>query len=105
MTQTVATKQELEKPAVAETTVFLKPFNEKQELNYVETFVGTPDQIISRSIQIIEGLTTVLTLGTFSVKIESSDLSQAVFVDARNLYDLDFNAIGETADFINARLK
>lgn len=99
----IAKLQKLAKLPKSKIQVFLRPCNEKQDLNFVEIFNGTPEQIIARSIEIIDGLTSVLRSNDFSVKIESLDLSQAVYLDKENLFDADFNIIGETADFINTK--
>lgn len=98
----IATKQNIQL-AEPKLQVFLQPCNEKQDLNYIETFVGTPAQIAKRSIQIIEGLSAVLTLGDFSVKIQSANFPQVVYLDNQNLFDADFNTIGNTNDFINSK--
>jgi hypothetical protein len=102
MTTAIATKRKLVKLPKSTIEVFLRPCNEKQDLNFVGIFNGTPEQIIARSIQIIDGLTSVLQSNDFSVKIESLNLSQTVYLDKQNLFDSEFNIIGETADFINA---
>ncbi|HQU83975.1 MAG TPA: hypothetical protein PKY59_12645 [Pyrinomonadaceae bacterium] len=78
--------------------VWISPCNENQELNYMETFSGTPEAIIRHSLEIIEGLQKVLKLGTFSVKIESSNLTECVYVDAENVYDHEFNIISEISE-------
>lgn len=82
-------------------SVALKPCNEKQELNYFETVVGTPNQIIERSMEIIFGLNKTLKNGDFSVKIESFDLTKTIYLDSENLFDDSFNIIGKVEDFIN----
>lgn len=81
--------------------VALKPCNEKQELNYFESFKGTPKQIIERSLEMIFGLNKVLKNGDFSVKIESFDSYRTLYLDAMNLFDEDFNIIGKVEDFMN----
>lgn len=73
--------------------VWISPCNENQELNYMETFKGTPEAIIRHSLEIIEGLQKILKLGTFSVKIESSNLAECIYVNAENVYDHEFNII------------
>lgn len=80
--------------------VFLKPCNEKQELNYLEDFTGTPEQIINRSIQMIDGLHSTFPTGEFSVKIESPNLEQTLYLDSNILFDGDFNEVGDIRDFI-----
>lgn len=73
--------------------VWISPCNENQELNYMETFKGTPEAIIRHSLEIIDGLQKVLSLGTFSVKIESESLEDCIYVDRENVYDHEFNVI------------
>lgn len=73
--------------------VWISPCNENQELNYMETFKGTPESIIRHSLEIIEGLQKILSLGTFSVKIESESLEDCIYVDRENVYDHEFNVI------------
>lgn len=75
--------------------VWISPCNENQELNYMETFKGTPEAIIRHSLEIIEGLKKVLKLGTFSVKIESEQLTECIYVDAENVYDHEFSVIAQ----------
>ncbi len=81
--------------------VALKPCNEKHELNYFETVVGTPTQIIDRSMEIIYGLNKTFKNGDFSVKIESLDLTKTIYLDSENLFDESFNVIGKVEDFMN----
>lgn len=73
--------------------VWIQPCNENQELNYIETFKGTPDAIIRHSLEIIKGLRQTLRLGTFSVKIESPNLDDCIYVDEQNIYDENFEII------------
>ena len=80
--------------------VFLKPCNEKQELNYFEDFAGTPTHIVNRSLEMIDGLKAVFPNGDFSVKIESSDLEQTLYLDSDIIFDKDFNEIASVQDFI-----
>ncbi len=82
-------------------TVALKPCNEKQEINYFESFNGTPKQIIDRSMEMIFGLNKILKNGDFSVKIESFDLTRILYLDSENLLDENFNIIGNVEDFMN----
>lgn len=73
--------------------VYLKPCNEKQELNYQETFAGTPKQIIQRSLEIIGGLQNVLACGDFSVKVENQNFSKAIYINSEHIVDDEFNVI------------
>jgi hypothetical protein len=79
--------------------VYLKPCNEKQELNYQETFIGTAKEILERSLEIIHGLNSVLRYGTFSVKIERSDLTQSLYLDSEYLFNNNFDVIGVVDEF------
>lgn len=81
--------------------VWIQPCNENQELNYVETFKGTPDAIIRHSLEIIKGLQTTLRLGTFSIKIESPNLDECIYVDEQNIYDENFNVISQIENASN----
>lgn len=74
-------------------SVLIQPCNENQELNYIETFKGTPDAIIRHSLDIIKSLQKALRFGTFSVKIESENLADCIYVDAENIYDENFEII------------
>jgi len=76
-------------------SVFISPCNENQELNYMETFKGTPDEIVRHSLEIIKGLKATLRLGTFSIKIESPNLEDCIYVDEQNIYDEEFNVISQ----------
>lgn len=77
-----------------EICVYLKPLNEKQELNYFEKFVGTPKQIINRSMEIIHGLQSVLKHGDFSVKVRDISSTQTIYLDSESLFDNNFEVIG-----------
>lgn len=99
MNTKIAIRDKAVKPKRKQICVYLKPCNEKQELNYFENFVGTPKQVVSRSIEIIQGLQEVLRNGDFSVKIENSDSTQTLYLDSENLFDNDFNVIGTVEDF------
>ncbi|MDQ3062657.1 MAG: hypothetical protein M3R14_07310 [Acidobacteriota bacterium] len=74
-------------------SVLLQPCNENQELNYIENYKGTPDTIIQHCLEIIAGLQKTLRLGTFSVKIESQNFTDCIYVDLENLYDKNFERI------------
>lgn len=95
------TKNLSTKSGINQLNVFLKPCNEKNELNYFEDFTGTPKQIINRSIQIIDGLKLVLPKGEFSMKIESPELQKTLYLDSDILFDDDFNKICNVKDFIH----
>lgn len=73
--------------------VYLKPCNEKQELNYQESFTGTTEQIVERSLEIIGGLQSILTNGSFSVKVQNQNLSRAVYIDSEHIFDDEFNVV------------
>lgn len=98
--QTLIVKNEL-KTVEKRLSVSLKPCNEKQEINYFESFTGTPKQIIERSVEIVNGLNSILKNGDFSIKIESFDLTKAIYLDSNNLFDEDFNIVGKIQDFKN----
>lgn len=78
--------------------VLIQPCNENQELNYMETFKGTPEGIIRHSLEIIKGLQTTLTQGSFTVKIESPNLDDCIYVDEQNIYDENFEVISSIRD-------
>jgi hypothetical protein len=98
-------KKELNKIAmkskVKPICVFIKPCVEKQDLNFVETFTGTPKQIISRSIEIIKGLESVFKNADFSVKIEKLDLTQTLYLDSGIFFDNDFNEVANIEDYLS----
>lgn len=73
--------------------VYLKPCNEKQELNYQEPFEGTPHQIIKRSLEIIGGLQRVLARGDFSVKVENQNFSKAIYINSEHILDDEYNVV------------
>ena len=77
------------------------PCIEKQELNFCESFKGTPKQLINRSLEIIYGLNKVLKNDDFSIKIQSFDLTKTIYLNSENLFDEDFNIIGKVEDFMN----
>lgn len=81
-----------------EIKVYIQPCNENQELNYLETVKGDAQAIIAHSIKMIHGLKAVLTKGTFSVKIESENLKDCIYVDEENIYDQNFEVICPIAD-------
>lgn len=81
--------------------VFLKPCVEKQDLNFVEPFVGTPEQILNRSLKIVEGLKAIFNTEDFSVKIETLDLTQTLYLDSEILFDSELNEIGKVEDYLN----
>ena len=88
------TSIELRQPKISATIkVLIQPCNENQEMNYLETFKGTPDAIIRHSLEIIKGLQTALRQGTFSVKIESENLTDCIYLDEQNIYDENFEVI------------
>lgn len=82
--------------------VFLKPCVEKQDLNFVETFTGTPEQIMNRSLKIIEGLRVIFNNTDFSVKIENLDLTQTLYLNSEVLFDDEFNEIGKVEDYLKS---
>lgn len=73
--------------------VFIQPCNEGQEMNYCERYSGEATEIIAHSIRIIQGLKSLLTNGTFSIKIESENLEECVYVDENFIYDFAFEII------------
>ncbi len=100
MNTKIATREKVTKSKEKEICVFLKPYNEKQDLNYFEKFIGTPKQVVNRSMEIIYGLKAVLKNGDFSVRIENSNLTETLYLDSENLFDSDFNEIGSVEDFL-----
>lgn len=81
--------------------VYLKPCNEKQDLNYFEKFVGTPKQIINRSLEIINGLKMIFKGADFSIKIENTDLTQMLYLDSETIFDNNFIEFGNVEDYLN----
>lgn len=73
--------------------VYIQPCNENQELNYMENFTGTPAEIVTYSLDMIAGLKKTLKQGTFSVKIESVNFADGIYIDEQNVYDRDFEII------------
>lgn len=100
MKQEIA-KRELNFNQIKRINVYLKPCNEKQELNCFEDFTGTPEEIINRSLEIINGLQNTLPQSVFSMKIESPELEQTLYLDSDMLFDKNFNEIGNVRDFIH----
>lgn len=74
-------------------TVRLIPLNENHELCYQEKFTGTPEEIVTRAKNVIEGLQNLLPAGTFTVKIENFQLSAAIFVTPDGIFDEDFKSL------------
>lgn len=79
--------------------VWLHPCNENQELNYSETFKGTPDEVVRHSLEIVKGLQNTLRYGTFSVKISGQNLTDCIYIDLDNIYDDDFEVIGSVNEY------
>ncbi|HMS39836.1 MAG TPA: hypothetical protein PKE69_06385 [Pyrinomonadaceae bacterium] len=100
MNSTLATKRTAIKSIGEPICVFIKPCIEKQELNYSETFLGTPEQILNRSREIINGLKAVFRNDDFSVRIVKPDLTQMIVLDSGILFDSDFNEIGKIEDYL-----
>lgn len=90
MNTSLQKRQSKTQPAIS---VLLQPCNENQELNYIETYKGTPNEIIQHCLEITAGLQKTLRLGTFSVKIESQNLTDCIYVDLENIYDKNFEII------------
>lgn len=100
MNTKLATRKSISKAKERRICVFLKPCVEKQDLNYLEKFVGTPEQILNRSLEIIKGLKATFKNGDFSVKIENTNLIQTLYLDSEILFDSDFNEIGKVEDYL-----
>jgi hypothetical protein len=73
----------------------IQPCNENQELNYSETYKGDAQAVIAYSIKMIRGLKLILSKGTFSVKIESVNLDDCIYVDEQHIYNTDFEVIAD----------
>lgn len=54
-------------------TYFIIPFNEGQELNYIETFEGTLIEATSRAVKIGSQLKRTLTQGTITIEVQDID--------------------------------
>ena len=77
----------------ARLTVQITPLNEGQEINYAEQATGEPEALISRAVEILDGLTALLPKGSFAVKIENLYLDDAIFIKREESYDENFNLI------------
>jgi hypothetical protein len=80
------------KPVIS---VLIQPCNENQEMNYIARFKGTAETIIVHSLNIIKGLKLTLPDGTFSVKVESPNLEDCIFIDENHVYDQNFEIIAD----------
>jgi len=101
MNTKLAIRDKIIKSKQKQICVFIKPCIEKQDLNYHEIFTGTPEQILNRSMEIINGLKEIFKNADFSVKIENTELTQTVYLDSDILFDKDFNEIGNVEDYIH----
>lgn len=54
-------------------TFFIVPFNEGQELNYTETFLGDRKGAEDRAFKMFYGLSRLLNQGTISVEVQSKN--------------------------------
>lgn len=54
---------------------------------------GTEEKIFTRAGEIREVLQNLFADGTWLVKIESNDVSEAIYLDETNIYDNEFNII------------
>jgi len=87
-------------------SVLLQPCNENQELNYLENYRGTPGAIIQYCLEMIFGLQKALRFGEFSVKIESSNLIDCIYVDSKFIYDKNFEKISSISpDVLDSYLR
>lgn len=71
----------------------LQPMNEDHELDYVEPFTGTPDEMIAKCRTLIKGLKEVLVHGTFTIKVFSEFYDNEWTVDSEHILDQEYNII------------
>jgi hypothetical protein len=76
-----------------EGSVRLIPMNEGHEMGYSERYNGTEEKIFARTDNILKVLNELFPDGTWMVKIESNDVSEAIYLDETNIYDDEFNII------------
>lgn len=87
-----------------EVEVFLEPWNENHELNYMENFKGTAVEILKRAREIVNGLSNVLVQGEFRVRVEDQNLTQSFFVDSTYIYDENWNRLFEIDEILENAL-
>ena len=67
--------------------------NEGHEMPYCEKFEGNQESILKRCQVVLEGLENLLPFGTWMLKVESLDLTEAIFIEKGNILDSNFESL------------